>query len=173
MVIALAYFTGITLIVGWALPHEAAAGRGATPVTGSPDTGVSRATAAPAKPMRATTRARSKANCPECGVIESVRTTHTRDELTGRCDAVGGRRREVSENVFLVRDCDEIESLADTVAAAIADEHGVSRIAATARQQIVVRFRDGTRHVLDEAPTRTLRVGDRINVIAGTAEANS
>lgn len=35
-----------------------------------------------------------------------------------------------------------------------------------ARHQIVVRLRDGTKQVFDETTPRTLRVGDRIMVIA-------
>ena len=68
---------------------------------------------------------------------------------------------------------DDVESLADTVAVTIAGEHRVKKVAVAARHQIVVRFRDGTRHVFDEATPRTLRVGDRINVIAVAAGASS
>ena len=63
----------------------------------------------------------------------------------------------------------DVESLADTVAATIADENAVRRVAVITRHQIVVRFPDGTRHVFDEVTPRTLRVGDRVRVIAGAA----
>ena len=63
----------------------------------------------------------------------------------------------------------DVESLADTVAATIADEHAVRKVAVITRHQIVARFPDGTRHVFDEATPRTMRVGDRVRVIAGAA----
>jgi hypothetical protein len=178
MAIALAYFTGITLIVSWSLPDGGAADRRAELAMRLPDTGVSGATPAPAKPMPVTGGTRSNVNCAGCGVIETVRsgvieavrTIDTRDEFRGRCDVGEFGRPHVSGNVFAAGGRD-VESLADTVAATIADEHGVKKAAVTKRHQIVVRFRDGTRYVLDEATPRTLRVGDRIKVIAGAAGA--
>ena len=56
MAIALAYFTGITLIVGWSLPEGAAMYRRAERTMHLADTGFSGATTAPAKLMPATGR---------------------------------------------------------------------------------------------------------------------
>jgi hypothetical protein len=105
-------------------------------------------------------------NCAECGVIESVRMIDTRDELPGGCEAGESGRSDVSGNVFAAGRRD-LESLADTVSALISDKHGVKKVAVTTRHQIVVRFRDGATHAFDEAAPRTLRVGDRVTVIAG------
>jgi hypothetical protein len=168
MAIALAYFTGITLIVGWSLSEGAAAYRRAERTMPLPDTGISGATTVPAKLVPATGRKRNKVNCAGCGVIESVRTIEARDEFAGGCDAGELGRLHISGKSFAAGGRD-VESLADTVAATIADEHAVKRVAVITRHQIVVRFPDGTGHVFDEATPRTMRVGDRVRVIPGVA----
>jgi len=84
MAIALAYFTGITVIVGLSLPEGAAMYRRAERAMHLPDTGFS---SVPAKLMPATGRTRNKVNCAGCGVIESVRTIDTREAFAGGCDA--------------------------------------------------------------------------------------
>jgi hypothetical protein len=66
----------------------------------------------------------------------------------------------------------DLASLADTAASVIAGDRRARKFRVTTRHQIVVRFRDGTRHVFNEDSPRTLREGDRIQVIAGSAEAN-
>jgi hypothetical protein len=62
----------------------------------------------------------------------------------------------------------DTDSLADTVASVIADGRGRKKVTVNTRHQIVVRFRDGSKQVFDEATPRSLHVGDRIVVIAGT-----
>ena len=64
----------------------------------------------------------------------------------------------------------DTDSLADTVASVIADGRGRKKVTVNTRHQIVVRFRDGSKQVFDEATPRSLHVGDRIVVIAGTQE---
>ena len=65
------------------------------------------------------------------------------------------------------------DSLADTVASVIADGRGRKKVTVNTRHQIVVRFRDGSKQVFDEATPRSLRVGDRIVVIAGTEQTKA
>ena len=65
------------------------------------------------------------------------------------------------------------DSLADTVASVIADGRGRKKVTVNTRHQIVVRFRDGSKQVFDEATPRSLHVGDRIVVIAGTEETKA
>ena len=168
--IALAYFTGITLIVGWSLPEEAAVHRRAERTMHPPDIGFSGAATVPAKLMLATGRKRNKVNCAGCGAIESVRTIDARGEFAVGCDAGELGRLRISGK-FVAAGGRDVESLADTVAATIADENPARNFAVITRHQIVVRFPDGTKHVFDEATPRTLRVGDRVMVIAGAAGA--
>ena len=47
------------------------------------------------------------------------------------------------------------------------DRSGAGTIKVTTNYQFVVRLRDGSRHVFDEATRRTLHLGERIHVIAG------
>ena len=166
MAIALAYFTGITVIVGLSLPEGAAAYRRAERTIDLADTGFSGAWTVPAKLMPATAGKRNKVNCAGCGVIETVRTIDTREAFAGGCDAGELGRPHIGGKSFAAGGRD-VESLADTVAAMIADQHAVRRVAVITRHQIVVRFPDGTRHMFDEATPRTLRVGERVRVIAG------
>ncbi len=167
--IALGYFTGITLIVGWSLPDGAVPYRRVQPAMSLPDSGASRATTESAHLMPAKGATRSKANCAGCGVVESGRTIDTRDEPAGGCSAGESGTSDIS-NVFAASGSG-VESLAEIVSATIAGEGGTRKIATTTRHQIVVRFPDGTRVAFDEATPRTLRVGDRIKVIAGAVEA--
>ncbi len=60
--------------------------------------------------------------------------------------------------------------LPETVASVIADGRGRKKVTVNTRHQIVVRFRDGSKQVFDEATPRSLHVGDRIVVIAGTQQ---
>ena len=66
-----------------------------------------------------------------------------------------------------------IEPLADIVATAAVAKPGAKRFAATTRHQIVVRFRNGWRRVLNEATPRALHEGDRVIVIAGVGKPSS
>jgi len=169
------YFIGMTAIVGWSLPNADPVPP-AGPRAGSamqiadrevPDTAVERP--APAPVAR---NARSRANCEGCGVIESVRRIDTRDEIIEWCaigDTAGTR---VPGNLFDGGDRDDLASLADTAASVITGDQRTRKFRVTTRHQIVVRFRDGTRHVFNEDSPRTLREGDRIQVIAGSAGAS-
>jgi len=170
MAIALAYFIGITLIAGLSLPEGADFSRSAEQTMQLPDTGSSAARTVPANLMPATARKRNKVNCAGCGVIESVSTIDARGVFAGGCHAGESGRPHISGKIFATGRRD-VESLADTVAATIADENPARNFAVITRHQIVVRFPDGTKHVFDEATPRTLRVGDRVMVIAGAAGA--
>ena len=172
MAIALAGVGAIALFVGWSLPGGVAADRPAEVAMRRADAGISGATASPADPELATGRARSRVNCAGCGVIESMRRIDTPVALMERCDAGEFAWPRVRGPVFAGGGREEVESLADTVAALVAQRQGMKKVAVTTRHQIVVRFRDGTRHVFDEATPRTLQVGDRIKVIAAAPAAN-
>jgi outer membrane lipoprotein SlyB len=111
-------------------------------------------------------------NCEGCGVIESVRRIDTRDEIMEWCaigDIAGTR---VPGSLADGGDRDDLASLADTTASVIAGDRRTRTFRVTTRHQIVVRFRDGSRHVFNEDSPRTLREGDRIQVIAGSAGAD-
>ncbi len=168
--IALAYFAGISLIVGWSLPDGVAADRPADVAMRLPEPGDIQAAAAFAKPIADAGKTRSRVNCAGCGVIESVQQDrYARIAVMARVPC--RRRRRRPRPSLDVADPTTPESLANTVASVIADGRGRKKVAVTTRHQIVVRFRDGSRQVFDEATPRSLRVGDRIMVIAGTAEA--
>ena len=82
--IAIAYFAGIGVIVGWSLRDGAAAsqraGPPAKPVASDQDTAV-----APEKGPAATGKPRAGGDCSGCGVVESVRHIDTYVEIMEGC----------------------------------------------------------------------------------------
>ncbi len=83
--------------------------------------------------------------CPECGVVESIRKI----ELSGDIGGQGTVGVKVAEGVSAVASSD-----------AIATEAVTARI-----YEITVRFRDGSRTVLNETTPRSWRLGSRVMVI--------
>jgi outer membrane lipoprotein SlyB len=169
------YFIGMTAIVGWSLPNAgpaAPAGPRAESVMQMPDRDAPGAEVGHRVPVPVTRNARSRVNCEGCGVIESVRRIDTRDEIKEWCAIGYTAGTRVPGNPFDGGDRDDLASLADTAASVIAGDRRARKFRVTTRHQIVVRFRDGTRHVFNEDSPRTLREGDRIQVIAGSAGAN-
>jgi outer membrane lipoprotein SlyB len=171
-VAAVLYVAGNAAIVVWSLPDEGPADRQTELAMRLPDTGTSDAAGVRSTPVRMTGNARNKANCEECGVIESVRRIDKREEMMEWCavgDIAGTR---IPGNTIDGGERLDVVSLADTVAGVIVGDRGTKKGKLTTRHQIVVRFRDGSRHVFIEETPRTLRVGDRIQVIAGAAGAS-
>jgi outer membrane lipoprotein SlyB len=60
----------------------------------------------------------------------------------------------------------DVVTLADTVADAIGGDGTGKNLRRVTGYQIVVRFRDGSRHVFTETTPRSLRLGDRVLVVA-------
>jgi hypothetical protein len=166
------YFAGIAAIAGCSLPRESPAGHRVELAMRLPDTGIPDTTGVRSMPAQLTGDVRSRMNCAECGVIESVRKIDKREELMGWCAAgdTAGTRIPGNLNDGVVRN--DLVTLADTVASVLVGDQGAKKARVTTRHQIVVRFRDGSRHVFNEETPRTLRAGDRINVIAGATGAN-
>ena len=169
------YFIGMAAIVGWSLPTAgpaALAGPRAELAMQMPDRDVPATAVERPAPVPVTRNARSRVNCEGCGVIESVRRIDTRDEIMEWCAIGNIAGTRVPGNLIDGDERDDLASLADTAAGVIAGDRRTRKFRVTTRHQIVVRFRDGTRHVFNEDSPRTLREGDRIKVIAGSAGAN-
>jgi len=99
-------------------------------------------------------------------VIESVRKIEFDERLAGRCAASEGDGAGLP-GLLLEGGHKEVVTLADAVSGATANENGKKAKRITG-YQIVVRFRDGTRHVFTEATPRSLRQGDRVLVVGRT-----
>ncbi len=84
------------------------------------------------------------------------------------CDAGDPTQYRDGSNDLVHAGRDSVESLADAVASVIATGRGRRKLMVNTRHQIVLRFGDGSKQVLDEATARHLNVGERIMVIAGT-----
>jgi hypothetical protein len=169
LAIAVAYSVGVSVIVGWSLREGAAASqRPAPPATPA----VSERDAAAAKPSAATGKVRGAGDCSVCGVVESVRHIETYVEIMEGCFAneSGGP----SSRGYGLDDARQvgIQPLADIVATSVAGKRGGKRFAVSTRHQIVVRFRDGSRRILNETTPRALHEGERVIVIAGNGGTN-
>jgi hypothetical protein len=95
-------------------------------------------------PVPATSEARAKPRCPECGVIVSMREIERHDEDPGP-GAAGG------------------------VTAGNRDE---TRVKSTKSYEIIVRMADGSSRVIDDANPARWRSGERVIVIDGADPSN-
>jgi outer membrane lipoprotein SlyB len=110
---------------------------------------------------------RRKVRCAGCGVVESVRRIDRREFAGGVCTVAGSDRLQIMGNADGGDEYGGVATLADTVDGVLTGRPGAVKMKVTSTFQIVVRFRDGSRRVFNEAAARTLRSGERIQVIAG------
>ena len=109
--------------------------------------------------------ARLKAKCAGCGIIESIRKIEVDERTAGRC-AISDLDGTHLPAILLASRHKEVVSLADAVVDAIGGDENARKPRRITGYQIVVRFRDGTRHVFTETTPRSLRLGDRVLVVA-------
>ena len=168
-------FIGMLAIIGWSL-LEAGSAAPVGPRAGlamqMPDLEVPNTAVERPAPVPVARNARSRVNCEGCGVIESVRRIDTLDEILEWCTIGNIAGTRVPGYPIGGDERADLASIADTAAGAITGDHRTRKFRVTTRHQIVVRLRDGTRHVFKEDAPRTLREGDRVQVIAGSAGAN-
>jgi hypothetical protein len=169
---AIAFLAAVAAVTIWALPRGIVAGRAeaavSPPISARSDEPVAR----PALLVEDPSKPRAKATCAECGIIESVQRIETPMAFTGWCDETEIARTQNSGKSFGREYGADREPLRDTVAAAIAESRGTTKEAVTTRHRIVVRLRNGSRQVFDEAAPRMVHVGDRIVVIAGASKTH-
>ena len=166
--ITLAYYAGLAVIVGWSWANGAAVDRSVELAMRQPAAGISNLVNAPAESSPAIGKTRSRMKCAGCAVVESVQRIDTYHAHMAVCDAGDSPRYLNGSNNFAGRGRDSVEWLADTVASVIARERSGKKVTVSTRHRMVVRFRDGSKEVFDEATPRNLQIGDRILVIAGT-----
>lgn len=172
-VVAMAlYLAGMAAIVGWSLPQRVPAEKSVAPASGMPVAAGLDAAGGPSNPAKVPGDARIRGNCVECGVVESVRTIYRADEIVSGCPVGDGQETRLPGSLFRADGRDYIPPLGDTIAEAISGNRGATKMRMTARHQFVVRFRDGSRQLFEEDAPRTLRVGERITVIAGASAAD-
>ena len=169
---AVVYLACSAAIVGCSLPDVGAALHGTKLATALTGTAIRDTADADSSRTYMIGKTRNKANCAECGVIESMRRIDKREEIVGWCGVDDSAGSPFSANLIDGGQRLDSVTLADTVADVVAGDRGAQKTRVTTRHQIVVRFRDGSRHVFNEETPRTVRVGDRIQVIAGAARPN-
>ena len=112
---------------------------------------------------------RRKLDCAGCGVVESVSRIDRQERIGGVC-AYGYAFSDSFWVTGSVHDGSEYSGVAtflDSAAGMLAGRSTAGTIKVTTRYQFVVRLRDGSRHVFDQATRGTLHSGERIHVIAG------
>jgi outer membrane lipoprotein SlyB len=173
IMLAVVYLAGIVAIAGWAVPREDAAAKRDELATRLPNAGIVETTTEPSTPAREPGSARSRATCAECGVVESVQTIYVREVVIGACTIGDSEETRIPGSLINAAARTGQRPIAATIAGAIVGNRGATTVMLTTRHQVVVRFRDGSRLVLDERTPRTLRVGERIQVIEGATGANA
>lgn len=108
---------------------------------------------------------RQKSRCKNCGVVESVDRIERPDLVDGVCtasDDINIRGTDLAGGGDPSQGFSTLANMARRLAAA---EAATQSAPTPLRYRIVVRLRNGTRHVFDEATSRTLRSGDLVHVI--------
>ena len=112
---------------------------------------------------------RRKLDCAGCGVVESVRRIDRQESIGGVCayESAYSDSFWVTENVYDGGEYSGIATFLDTAAGTLAGRSTGGTIKVTTSYQLVIRLRDGSRHVFDQATRGTLHLGERIYMIAG------
>lgn len=108
-----------------------------------------------------------KARCAGCGVVETVRRVERRTMASGVCKVNDADRYWLAGGSHGGAPFASTVALPAMVRDATAPTADIGKTVVTSSYQIVVRFRDGTRRVFNEATARTLQSGERVRVIAG------
>jgi hypothetical protein len=108
---------------------------------------------------------RTKVHCAGCGVVESVRRIERREIADSVCHTTDSERFWMPGNAGDASLHGGVVS--PTGASVFTGRPGARMPLVRSTYQIVVRFRDGSRHVFNEATPRTLRLGEPVQVIAG------
>ena len=170
--LAVLYLASIGAIVGWSMPGEDAAVPRDDPATLVPDAGSALAPLELSGPAKAPGAARSRMRCAGCGVIEALQTVQEREEVIATCAVGDSQAIRIPGSLMDTERRVDVPPLADALARAISGDHGAKRVRVTTKHQIVVRLRDGSRYVIDDEAPRTLRVGERVQLIAGAIASN-
>ena len=104
-------------------------------------------------------------------MIEAVRTIFHPEEVAGKCVAADAQAMRIPGDLS---DAEKtgLPRLTDISALATLGKQGARNVRIVARYQMVVRLRDGSKRIFDEETPRTLRVGDRVQIIDGAADMN-
>jgi len=135
------------------------------------DAGAPSNQAAPAVPRNAAVAAsgatRTRMYCANCAVVESMRRVERRVNVPAVCPALDSARFWTGRYDVTYDTTHGTRMFSLGADGAVAGRLGAAKTVAKPTYQIVVRFRDGSRHVFNEATPRTLQSGERVQVIAG------
>jgi hypothetical protein len=150
---AVLYLAGIVAIVGWSLSQGIPAVTRDVLATRPADAGLANTRSEPSGPARVPGNARIRANCAQCGVVESIETIRRRDEVAAGCTIGDSEETHIPGSLIDAEWLTELRPLPVTIAGGIFGDRGAKKVGVTTRHRIIVRFRDGSRQVFDERPT--------------------
>ena len=164
---------GVAAIMGW-IPTSLGQPGDAAPLeklsTNSAKPAAPKAQAAPVKPVHNTV---AKAECAECGVIESVRQVEHRGEGTG-LGAVGGAvvGGLLGNQVGGGRGKD-VMTVVGAVGGAVAGNQVEKHVKTTTGYEITIRFDNGSSRVISAASAPSWRPGDKVKVINDSIQSDA
>jgi outer membrane lipoprotein SlyB len=168
---------GIAAIMGWIPTSTSSPSNNAVLArqpTAPATPAAAKAQTAPAQaPVQVAGNTSAKANCAECGVIESIREIETRGEGTG-LGAVGGAVvGGVLGHQVGGGSGQKIATVVGAVGGAVAGNEIEKRVKSAKSYDITIRFEDGSSRVINEASAPSWRAGDRVKVINGVIQSNA
>jgi hypothetical protein len=107
---------------------------------------------------------RPMARCAGCGVIESILVIDMRDETTGDCAAGNWVDHSLHSNALVEPGSRNLATLAEIVADVIV-RNASGRNVQSARYELTIRLRDGTRSTVRLASEPQWKLGERVLVI--------
>jgi hypothetical protein len=166
------YLAGVTAIVGWSLQGNARAAGHEEPATRRLEPGILDPGGGTPIPKTVAGSPPGRANCASCGVIEEMRTLHRQVEVAGQCAARDSGATSMLGGPGGAEAATVLPQLADIVALATTGRRSAGNVGVSTRYQVVVRMRNGSKRVLDEETPRSLRVGERVQIIDGATAMN-
>jgi hypothetical protein len=98
---------------------------------------------------------RRKARCADCGVVESMTRVDRQETLGGVCSFAHSDRLGITENTYDGGVYGGTATLLDAVESVVAGRPSAGHSKIASSHRLVVRLRDGSRHVFDEGTSRT------------------
>ena len=168
---------GIAAIMGWIPASTGGSGEDigqAKPPAAQAKPAAANAYKAPAQPpVQVATNAPARAQCAECGVIESVREIDTKGAGSG-IGAVGGAVvGGLLGHQIGGGSGQDIATVVGAVGGAVAGNEVEKRVKSTKSYEITVRFEDGSSRVMQESALPSWRTGDRVKVVNGVIQSNA
>lgn len=110
---------------------------------------------------------RRNLQCTGCGVVETMSRIDRRGSAGDVCSSANFDHLWTAGTAAYGGEWSGASTLSDTVKSALSGRPVARSVIIASSYQIVIRLHDGSHQVFDEATARSLRSGERVQVIAG------